>query len=202
MRAPPPELPSFDVTDGAGDESGGEGAHAPGWKALPEELDPEARAFTERIRRLIDRSGPGVVAVAGRTGRERSAWDAYLNARRPVPRGAVLALAEVTGADPADLTDRWERARVGTAAVEVRHSAARAASWARITGAAPGDTVSVEAVGAPPSPRAPTRRRRGPTRTPRRSPPRRRPHAPAAPSRTAPGAARRVGGAVRADGWQ
>ncbi|MFJ4868995.1 DUF2690 domain-containing protein [Streptomyces sp. NPDC088757] len=83
----------------------------PGWKALPEELDPEVRAFTERIRRLIDRSGLGVVAVAERTGHERSAWDAYLNARRPVPRGAVAALAEVTGADPADLTARWERAR-------------------------------------------------------------------------------------------
>ncbi|MFJ4339081.1 hypothetical protein [Streptomyces sp. NPDC088915] len=72
----------------------------PGWKALPEGLDPEARASTERIRRLIDRSGLGVVAVAERTerteriertertGRERSARDAYLNARRPVPRGA------------------------------------------------------------------------------------------------------------------
>ncbi|MFJ7127776.1 DUF2690 domain-containing protein [Streptomyces sp. NPDC098101] len=83
----------------------------PGWKALPEELDPEVRAFTERIRRLVDRSGLGVVAVAERTGHERALWDAYLNARRPVPRGAVTALAEVTGADPADLTARWERAR-------------------------------------------------------------------------------------------
>ncbi|WP_411073754.1 DUF2690 domain-containing protein [Streptomyces sp. cmx-4-7] len=83
----------------------------PGWKALPEELDPEVRAFTERIRRLIDRSGLGVTAVAERTGHERSAWDAYLNARRPAPRSAVIALAETTGADPADLTARWERAR-------------------------------------------------------------------------------------------
>ncbi|MFF7846758.1 DUF2690 domain-containing protein [Streptomyces sp. NPDC007910] len=83
----------------------------PGWKALPEELDPEVRAFTERIRRLVDRSGLGVVAVAERTGHERALWDAYLNARQPVPRGAVTALAEVTGADPADLTARWERAR-------------------------------------------------------------------------------------------
>ncbi|KOX17214.1 MULTISPECIES: helix-turn-helix domain-containing protein [unclassified Streptomyces] len=83
----------------------------PGWKALPEELDPEVRAFTELIRRLIDRSGLGVVAVAERAGHERAVWDAYLNARRPMPRGAVIALAEVTGADPADLATRWERAR-------------------------------------------------------------------------------------------
>ncbi|MFE6459921.1 DUF2690 domain-containing protein [Streptomyces cinereoruber] len=83
----------------------------PGWKALPEELDPEVRAFTELIRRLIDRSGLGVAAVAERTGHERASWHAYLNARQPMPRGAVTALAEVTGADPADLVGRWERAR-------------------------------------------------------------------------------------------
>ncbi|WP_245169191.1 DUF2690 domain-containing protein [Streptomyces bikiniensis] len=40
------------------------------------------------------------------------------------------------------------RVRVGTVGVEVRHSAACSASWARITGAAPGDTVSVEVAGA------------------------------------------------------
>ncbi|MFD5370386.1 DUF2690 domain-containing protein [Streptomyces sp. NPDC127103] len=82
----------------------------PGWKALPEELDPDVRAFTERLRRLIDRSGLGVTAVAERTGHERSAWDTYLNARRSVPRSAVVALAEVTGSDPATLATDWERA--------------------------------------------------------------------------------------------
>ncbi|WP_395362788.1 DUF2690 domain-containing protein [Streptomyces sp. YH02] len=82
----------------------------PGWKALPEELDPDVRAFTERLRRLIDRSGLGVTAVAERTGHERSAWDTYLNARQSVPRSAVVALAEVTGSDPAGLATDWERA--------------------------------------------------------------------------------------------
>ncbi|MFJ5141070.1 DUF2690 domain-containing protein [Streptomyces sp. NPDC088707] len=82
----------------------------PGWKALPEEVDPDVRAFTERLRRLIDRSGLGVTAVAERTGHERSAWDTYLNARRSVPRSAVVALAEVTGSDPAALATDWERA--------------------------------------------------------------------------------------------
>ncbi|WP_159041782.1 helix-turn-helix domain-containing protein, partial [Streptomyces aureus] len=82
----------------------------PGWKALPEELDPEVRAFTERLRRLIDRSGLGVTAVAERTGHERSAWNTYLNARQSVPRSAVVALAEVTGSDPAALAADWERA--------------------------------------------------------------------------------------------
>ncbi|OKJ68006.1 helix-turn-helix domain-containing protein [Streptomyces sp. CB02261] len=82
----------------------------PGWKALPDELDPEVRAFTERLRRVIDRSGLGVTAVAERTGHERAAWDSYLNARLPAPRGAVAALADVTGTDPADLAAHWERA--------------------------------------------------------------------------------------------
>lgn len=57
----------------------------PGWKALPDELDPDVAAFTERLRRLIDRSGLAVTAVAERTGHERSAWDAYLNGRLPAP---------------------------------------------------------------------------------------------------------------------
>ncbi|MFD3533146.1 DUF2690 domain-containing protein [Streptomyces sp. NPDC058664] len=85
----------------------------PGWKALPDELDPEVRAFTERLRRLIDRSGLGITAVAERTGHERSAWDGYLNARLPAPRGAVVALADVTGSDPSDLATHWERADRG-----------------------------------------------------------------------------------------
>lgn len=82
----------------------------PGWKALSDELDPDVRAFAERLRRLVDRSGLGVTAVAERTGHDRSTWDAYLNGRRPVPRTAVAALAEVTGTEPGDLAAEWERA--------------------------------------------------------------------------------------------
>ncbi|MGW0118148.1 DUF2690 domain-containing protein [Streptomyces sp. NPDC003327] len=80
------------------------------WKALPDELDPDVRAFTERLRRLIDRSGLGVVAVAERTGHDRATWDAYLRGERPVPRGAAVALAEVTGTDVAGLAAEWEHA--------------------------------------------------------------------------------------------
>ncbi|MFE0734030.1 DUF2690 domain-containing protein [Streptomyces sp. NPDC058855] len=92
----------------------------PGWKPLPEELAPEIRAFTERMRRLIDRSGLGVLAVAERTGHDRATWEAYLRADRPVPRSAVLALADVTGADAgalaadAEHAERaWRRAETG-----------------------------------------------------------------------------------------
>ncbi|MER6098637.1 DUF2690 domain-containing protein [Streptomyces sp. NPDC001728] len=82
----------------------------PGWKALPDELDPDVRAFTELLRRLVDRSGLAVTAVAERTGHERALWDAFLNARQPVPRGAVVALADVTGSDAGGLAAHWERA--------------------------------------------------------------------------------------------
>ncbi|MEU3431274.1 helix-turn-helix domain-containing protein [Streptomyces gardneri] len=95
----------------------------PGWKALSDELDPDVRAFAERLRRLVDRSGLGVSAVAERTGHDRSAWDAYLGGSRPVPRNAVVALAEVTGADPGDLAAEWERAERAWARSDRREEA-------------------------------------------------------------------------------
>ncbi|GGR38164.1 DUF2690 domain-containing protein [Streptomyces roseolus] len=80
------------------------------WKALSGELDPDVRTFAERLRLVIDRSGLGVAAVAERTGHERADWDAYANAVRPVPRSAVVALSDVTGADLGPLTAHWEHA--------------------------------------------------------------------------------------------
>ncbi|WP_282694443.1 XRE family transcriptional regulator [Streptomyces sp. CC208A] len=82
----------------------------PAWKSLSDELDPEVRAFTERLRTVVDRSGLGVGAVAERTGHEPAAWGAYLDARLPVPRDAVVALADVTGADLGPLAAQWEHA--------------------------------------------------------------------------------------------
>ncbi|KAA6219260.1 helix-turn-helix domain-containing protein [Streptomyces filamentosus] len=80
------------------------------WRSLPDELDPDVRTFTERLRLLVERSGLGVDAVADRAGGGRADWDAYLNAQRPVPRAAVVALADATGADLGSLTAHWEHA--------------------------------------------------------------------------------------------
>ncbi|MEU9700781.1 DUF2690 domain-containing protein [Streptomyces sp. NPDC047981] len=82
----------------------------PRWQALPDELDPRVREFADRLRRLVDRSGLSVAAVADRTGYSRTAWERYLDGRLLAPKGAVLALAEVTGTDPGRLTAERERA--------------------------------------------------------------------------------------------
>ncbi|MEW1900346.1 DUF2690 domain-containing protein [Streptomyces sp. NPDC086147] len=74
--------------------------------------------------------------------------------RTALPAGVKCSRADCAGRDPeamgcgGPLAVTVARARVGAAGVEVRHSAACSASWARITGAAPGDTVSVEVAGA------------------------------------------------------
>ncbi|MDT9688738.1 DUF2690 domain-containing protein [Streptomyces sp. P9(2023)] len=92
----------------------------PRWQPLPDGLDPSVREFADRLRRLIDRSGLDVDAVADRTGHSVTAWESYLDGRVLPPRAAVLALAEVTGADAARLVEMWEpaeRARRGSGRV-------------------------------------------------------------------------------------
>ncbi|MGQ7751548.1 helix-turn-helix domain-containing protein [Streptomyces sp. WC2508] len=82
----------------------------PRWKALSEELDPQIREFAGQLRRLVDRRGLSIAAVADRTGCSRTSWERYLNGRLLAPRGAVVALAEATGTSQAHLTTMWELA--------------------------------------------------------------------------------------------
>ncbi|WP_274032328.1 XRE family transcriptional regulator [Streptomyces sp. MMBL 11-1] len=76
----------------------------PRWQALPEELDPQIRESAGRLRGLVDRSGLDLDAVADRTGYSVTSWEGYLNGRLLAPRGAVVALAEVTGTPQHHLT--------------------------------------------------------------------------------------------------
>ncbi|MFG2828992.1 helix-turn-helix domain-containing protein [Streptomyces sp. NPDC048434] len=92
----------------------------PRWKALPEELDPQVGEFTEQLRRLVDRSGLSVAAVADRTGYSKTSWERYLNGRLLPPLRAVVALAEATGAHPAHLTTLWELAERAWSRAEMR----------------------------------------------------------------------------------
>ncbi|MET8860399.1 DUF2690 domain-containing protein [Streptomyces sp. NPDC004579] len=79
-------------------------------KALPSELDPRVAEFVGQLRLLVDRSGLGIAAVADRTGYSRASWERYLSAGLLAPKGAVVALAEVTGASPVQLVTMWEQA--------------------------------------------------------------------------------------------
>ncbi|AWN29080.1 XRE family transcriptional regulator [Streptomyces sp. NEAU-S7GS2] len=92
----------------------------PRWKALPEELDPQVREFAGQLRRLVDRSGLSVAAVADATGYSKTSWERYLNGRLLPPLRAVVALAETTGAQPAHLTTLWELAERAWSRAEMR----------------------------------------------------------------------------------
>lgn len=147
----------------------------PRWKALPEELDPQVREFTSQLRRLVDRSGLGIAAVADRTGYSKTSWERYLNGRLLAPKGAIVALAEVTGTNQTHLTTMWELAERAWSRAEMRHDMTMEAiriSQARAAlgefGPAPAGTANGRAGGrtaAPADPESghePGRRRRDP----------------------------------------
>ncbi|MEV1024505.1 XRE family transcriptional regulator [Streptomyces sp. NPDC050264] len=93
----------------------------PRWKALPDELDPQVKEFASQLRRLVDRSGLGIAALADRTGYSKTSWERYLNGRLLAPKGAIVALAEVTGTNPVHLTTMWELAERAWSRSEARH---------------------------------------------------------------------------------
>ncbi|MFJ2767424.1 DUF2690 domain-containing protein [Streptomyces sp. NPDC087300] len=93
----------------------------PRWKALPDELDPQVREFASQLRRLVDRSGLSIAAVSDRTGYSKTSWERYLNGRLLAPKGAIVALAEVTGTQPVHLITMWELAERAWSRSEMRH---------------------------------------------------------------------------------
>ncbi|WP_028807050.1 helix-turn-helix domain-containing protein [Streptomyces sp. 303MFCol5.2] len=97
------------------------------WRALPGELDPQVREFAEQLRRVVDRTGLSVAAVADRTGYSKTSWERYLNGRLLAPKGAIVALAEVTGTPPIHLTTMWELAERAWSRSEARHDRTMAA---------------------------------------------------------------------------
>lgn len=93
----------------------------PRWRALPDELDPQVKEFASQLRRVVDRSGLNIAAVADRTGYSKTSWERYLNGRLLAPKGAIVALAEVTGTSPVHLTTMWELAERAWSRSEMRH---------------------------------------------------------------------------------
>ncbi|MFI0739631.1 DUF2690 domain-containing protein [Streptomyces sp. NPDC021100] len=93
----------------------------PRWRALSDELDPQVREFVEQLRRIVERNGMSVGAVADRTGYSKTSWERYLNGRLLPPRGATEALAEATGTDVGHLLTIWELAERAWSRSELRH---------------------------------------------------------------------------------
>ncbi|RXS66070.1 XRE family transcriptional regulator [Streptomyces sp. TM32] len=123
----------------------------PRWKALPEELDPQIREFTGQLRRLIDRNGLSVAAVADSTGFSKTSWERYLNGRLLPPLRAVLALAEQTGAHPSHLTTLWELAERAWSRSEMRQDVTMEAIRVAQARAALGELDPESAGDAPPA---------------------------------------------------
>ncbi|MGQ5635542.1 MULTISPECIES: DUF2690 domain-containing protein [unclassified Streptomyces] len=121
----------------------------PRWKDLPEELDPQIREFTSQMRRLVDRGGLSVAALADRTGYSKTSWERYLGGRLLAPKGAVVALAEVTGASPVHLTTMWELAERAWSRAEMRHDRTMEAIRIAQARAALGEFGAAEATGGP-----------------------------------------------------
>ncbi|GGN24405.1 helix-turn-helix domain-containing protein [Streptomyces fuscichromogenes] len=132
----------------------------PRWKALPDELDPQVKEFATQLRRLVDRGGLSVAALSDRTGYARTSWERYLNGRLLAPKGAVVALAEVTETDPVHLTTMWELAERAWSRSEMRHDMTMEAiriSQARAAlgefGAPPATSATTSAAGGGKAPR-------------------------------------------------
>ncbi|MEV5238910.1 helix-turn-helix domain-containing protein [Streptomyces cinnamoneus] len=66
-------------------------------------MDERVRQLVVQLRRLKDRSGLSLAALAAKTSYSRSSWERYLNGRQLPPADAVEQLALVCGADPVRL---------------------------------------------------------------------------------------------------
>lgn len=121
----------------------------PRWKDLPEDLDPQIKEFTQQVRRLVDRSGLSVAALADRTGYSKTSWERYLSGRLLAPKGAVVALAEVTGTNLGHLTTMWELAERAWSRAEMRHDRTMEAIRISQARAALGEFGAAEATGGP-----------------------------------------------------
>ncbi|MEU4092792.1 helix-turn-helix transcriptional regulator [Streptomyces sp. NPDC026673] len=82
---------------------------------MPETLDGAARRLAVHLRRMKDRSGLSVPALAARTAQSTGSWEQYLNGVKIPPRDAVEVLGQLSGADYDRLIALWELADRGVA---------------------------------------------------------------------------------------
>jgi hypothetical protein len=83
------------------------------WEPLPDTMTADARRLAVQLRRMKDRSGLTVPALAARSGQSTESWAQYLNGLKVPPRDAVEVLGQLSGADYERLGALWELARAG-----------------------------------------------------------------------------------------
>jgi len=66
--------------------------------------------LAEELRKIRERSGLSLAALASRTPYSKSSWERYLNGKKPVPRQAVEALCTLTRTSAGRLLALWELA--------------------------------------------------------------------------------------------
>jgi transcriptional regulator with XRE-family HTH domain len=69
-------------------------------RELPDSLGEQGRRLVVELRRLKERGGLSLTALAGRTSCSRSSWDRYLNGQALPPASVVRELARLCGEDP------------------------------------------------------------------------------------------------------
>lgn len=133
------------------------------WKELPASLDQRVRQLVVQLRRLKDRSGLSLAALAAKTSYSSSSWERYLNGKQLPPRDAVEELARVCGADTTRLlvlhevaVEAWTDEAAETEVVEEAAGA---------TGTAGSPAEGLLAPGGPTTPPAGDGARPGPRRT-------------------------------------
>ncbi|MFI0940498.1 helix-turn-helix domain-containing protein [Streptomyces sp. NPDC021020] len=80
------------------------------WEPLTDHIPVDMRRLATQLRRMKDRSGLTVPALAARTAESAEAWASYLAARRVPPLAAVEVLAQASGADYARAGALWRLA--------------------------------------------------------------------------------------------
>ncbi|WP_333771602.1 helix-turn-helix domain-containing protein [Streptomyces sp. IBSBF 2435] len=87
------------------------------WEPLADRIPLDMRRLATQLRRMKDRSGLTVPALAARTAESAEAWAGYLAARTVAPLAAVEVLAQACGADYDRIGALWklaEKASTGT----------------------------------------------------------------------------------------
>jgi len=81
------------------------------WEPLAERVPVDARRLATQLRRMKDRSGLTVPALAARTAQPAEVWERALAGRQLPPLDAVEVLAQASGADYERIAALWRLAQ-------------------------------------------------------------------------------------------